>query len=351
MNAPPSLKLGHQTSSPSSSQPETMLTTVEEQRASSETTIFSIYSMYGEEQASRASWSGNGDRRSKDYPMLPPVNLGHPPNEHNSFLSADDSSLSGLGLVYYDRPPQSKPQPAIDLTDICRPSSSAGRFSPRVAPRFPPRPYSAYSPPATLEPPPSELLESSGTLAPAPVSPSLRPGGFRTHPPGLSQLSLRSRSISPNSRSSSQTSSLYPQYSITSINRELPSLPPSAPATPPSTPPPNLVQQPTSSVLLSPQNSVGLSTRRLQSNASSPSSKISLVPSEGEDFDSFHVRSTYAILEVSGVRGDGYEEGVERTRARLGSNRYSQLTAEISGREKARSFNPKEFELLATVDR
>jgi hypothetical protein len=41
----------------------------------------------------------------------------------------------------------------------------------------------------------------------------------------------------------------------------------------------------------------------------------SLVPSVGEDLDAFHVRNTYAQLEVSGVKGDGYEEGVERTRA------------------------------------
>ncbi|KAG8876702.1 hypothetical protein FRB97_003997 [Tulasnella sp. 331] len=35
-----------------------------------------------------------------------------------------------------------------------------------------------------------------------------------------------------------------------------------------------------------------------------------------EDVDSLHVRSTYARLEVTGVPGDGYQDGVERTRAK-----------------------------------
>lgn len=328
MNAPPPLVFGNQSSSPSStsttssSQPETVFT-VEEPRASSETTIFSIYSMYGEE-----SWSESGSRGSKDYPMLPPVSLSHLPCAHESFPS-QDSSLSGLGLVY--SLPQS--QQVIDLTDIAC-----------LAPAHPSPPVPRISPHS----PPSESLEPSGVPVRVPVSGHPTPGGLRAHPPRLSQSSLCSRSISPKSRPSSQTSSLYPHRSTVSISPELPSLPPSAPATPSSTPPPNSVQQLTPSVLLSPQNSARLSTGRLQS---SPSSKLSLVPSEGEDFDSFHVRSTYAILEVSGVRGDGYEEGIERTRARLGSNRHSQLTAEISAREKTKSLNPKEFELLGAVDR
>lgn len=39
--------------------------------------------------------------------------------------------------------------------------------------------------------------------------------------------------------------------------------------------------------------------------------------------DSFHVRSTYARLDVVGVAGDGWEEGVERTRERSKLNRKS----------------------------
>ena len=35
----------------------------------------------------------------------------------------------------------------------------------------------------------------------------------------------------------------------------------------------------------------------------------------------YHVRAIYAALDVSGVRGDAYEDGKEPTRARLGSDR------------------------------
>ncbi|KAJ4485562.1 rab-GTPase-TBC domain-containing protein [Lentinula aciculospora] len=83
-------------------------------------------------------------------------------------------------------------------------------------------------------------------------------------------------------------------------------------------------------------------------------SKTSLVPSEGEDMDSFHVRNTYAQLDISGVKGDGYEEGVERTRARIGDSRASQLNAEAAlgdGTEKTKELDPKEAQLLAVVDR
>ena len=70
--------------------------------------------------------------------------------------------------------------------------------------------------------------------------------------------------------------------------------------------------------------------------------------------DGFHVRNTYAQLEASGVKGDGYEEGVERTRARIGTSRTSQLQAEEAlgdGQEKKRSLDPREIQLLQSVDR
>jgi hypothetical protein len=86
----------------------------------------------------------------------------------------------------------------------------------------------------------------------------------------------------------------------------------------------------------------------------SPASKSSLVPSEGEDVDAFYVRNTYAELEMTGVKGDGYEEGLERTRARLGGSRASELMAEEAlddGTEKRRELSPKEIETLASLDR
>ncbi|KAG1781812.1 hypothetical protein EV702DRAFT_1073596, partial [Suillus placidus] len=92
----------------------------------------------------------------------------------------------------------------------------------------------------------------------------------------------------------------------------------------------------------------------LQSKLSSPSSKTSLVPSEGEDLDAFHVRSTYAHLNAIGVRGDGYEEGVERTRARIRASRGSELRAEaaLAGpSEKSRDLEAEELNVLSSLDR
>ncbi|KAI0067995.1 RabGAP/TBC [Artomyces pyxidatus] len=80
----------------------------------------------------------------------------------------------------------------------------------------------------------------------------------------------------------------------------------------------------------------------------------SMSPSQGEDPDSFHVRSTYAQLDVLGVKGDGYEEGVERTRARVGGSRASEiLAANAIGdeAEKKRELSAQEIEMLASLDR
>ncbi|KDQ63081.1 hypothetical protein JAAARDRAFT_121149 [Jaapia argillacea MUCL 33604] len=91
-----------------------------------------------------------------------------------------------------------------------------------------------------------------------------------------------------------------------------------------------------------------------RSPESSRSIARSVAPSEGEDIDSFHVRSTYAQLDMTGVKGDGYEEGVERTRARVGGSRMSELRAEQAigdGTEKAQELTPQEIELLSSVDR
>ncbi|KAF5368385.1 hypothetical protein D9758_002439 [Tetrapyrgos nigripes] len=83
-------------------------------------------------------------------------------------------------------------------------------------------------------------------------------------------------------------------------------------------------------------------------------SKVSLAPSEGEDLDAFHVRNTYAQLDVSGVKGDGYVEGVERTRARIGDSRASQANAAAAigdGTEKQGDLDPREVALLSNIDR
>ncbi|KAF7783974.1 hypothetical protein Agabi119p4_139 [Agaricus bisporus var. burnettii] len=312
----------------SSSPPETMFTTVDHQRTSSETSIFSIYSMYGDNHR-RTSWvppkcAVSNGRVSKELPTLSPI------------VDCRDSGLSlteEWGLAYND------PPHAIDLTDALHPGSVPLRSTLRAS-----RLVSPHSPP-------SEQLEDHRTLAHALAPPNGRPGESRSLSPGLSQLpgdTSRTRSTTPQSRRSSPIP--FPSHSrqSTASIRELPPLPPSTRTTPPSTPPSNLFR-PTSSPFLSPKPSVW-SPGNLQSNASSPSSRVSLVPSEGEDGDSFHVRRTYAILEVSGVKGDGYEEGVERTRARLGSNRQDQMEEEEMI-EQSKDLSPEEIKILSSVDR
>ncbi|KAF9820059.1 hypothetical protein IEO21_01721 [Rhodonia placenta] len=93
---------------------------------------------------------------------------------------------------------------------------------------------------------------------------------------------------------------------------------------------------------------------RVSSVVGSPPSVLSLAPSPDEDPDGFHVRSTYAQLEMCGVRGDGIEEGVERTRARVGGSRASELRAQEAlgdGYEKTRDLTPQELSMLSSLDR
>lgn len=159
------------------------------------------------------------------------------------------------------------------------------------------------------------------------------------------------RSGSPQSKFSSKGSSIrYQQRSLI----DLPPLPPSRQTTPPSSrPSPTL-----SSGLLTPQRSLKCDTEKPlpppQGSLRSPPSKVSLVPSEGEDSDAFHVRNTYAQLEAVGVKGDGYEEGIERTRARMGTSRQSQLQADAAlgdGTAKKKDLDVQEIQALRNVDR
>jgi hypothetical protein len=73
-------------------------------------------------------------------------------------------------------------------------------------------------------------------------------------------------------------------------------------------------------------------------------------PAPSEDPDAYFVRSTYARIEAQGgVPGDGFEEGVERTRTRLSLNRTGQLPEE--GLVKGKEIGEKEGELLRNMDR
>lgn len=83
------------------------------------------------------------------------------------------------------------------------------------------------------------------------------------------------------------------------------------------------------------------------SQATSVASTGSL-QAEGEEEDSFLVRSTYARLEVTGVTGDGWEDGVERTRERSKLGRRSMLFSTSSS---ADGLDDKEKDMRSNLDR
>ena len=158
------------------------------------------------------------------------------------------------------------------------------------------------------------------------------------------------------SRPASRSSSQHPQSSLLSQqNNNAHTSFPSPWATPPLSPSslPNTSQSPHLTVPSTPASS----PPRRPSKTSTPDSKhsqLSLVQSEGEDADAFYVRSTYAQLDMIGVKGDGVDEGVERTRARVGGSRASELRADealADEDEKTRDLTSKEIELLASLDR
>lgn len=208
------------------------------------------------------------------------------------------------------------------------------------------RPPSSYATPAH-----SDLFEDSRLTNGS----TLRTSDFSASSYAPAPSHSKTRSGSSHSKRSSRSSPLPTKEPF---NRDLPPTPSSVhhlPSSPPDvhpTPPPTPPRQPSPSLLPSP--SMKLHRKHIVPPISSPSSKVSLVPSEGEDMDAFHVRNTYAQLEASGVKGDGYEEGIERTRARIGTSRSSQLQADAAlgdGKEKTRDLDEKEIQVLKSVDR
>ena len=282
--------------------------------------IFSIYSMYGDEQNSRASTSWTGVSKHDRAHI---IDVALPDDTRMSSEAYENSDLA-----YYSPEPDTEPP-------IPTKRSTVGMgASPRasLATNSSPRPPSSYATPPSLRAP-SDLFEDPRLAT-------------RTSISTLSNSQEFTRSRSPYSKRSSQSSREQQDLSL----RDLPPLPPSTHPTPSPTPP---LRQPSPAGLLTPKVSMKFQWKH-PPPVSSPSSKVSLVPSEGEDMDGFHVRNTYAQLEVSGVKGDGYEEGVERTRARVGTSRASQLQAEEAlgdGHEKKRDLDLKEIQVLQSVDR
>lgn len=280
--------------------------TAEHDRSHSETTLFSIYSMY-----------------SSDPPPVPPkehipiVSVTRPESYRNSFRQSNGFSDSSLAYYDSDDPPKPPPRRTIDLT-------KAGVINgpQRISSLRPVSDYSASS--SSMRTPAEDRRASSG----------------HTHRTSLHSSRQSSRHSSPRPESL-----LAPSPVITSGQ-----------LTPPPTPPPAISISPSVSAaagLPSPA-SPSKPLKHPVSDYTYPGSKTSLVPSEGEDLDGFHVRNTYAQLEMCGVKGDGFDEGVERTRARIGPSRASQAFAENAigdGTEKSQELDPKEIQTLVAVDR
>jgi hypothetical protein len=146
-------------------------------------------------------------------------------------------------------------------------------------------------------------VESAGTqLPPYPSRDSFR----HDRPPS----GVRSKSTPPSRPSSSSVDvPAITHYPTPAPDRSTSG--PSHQSPPPQSPPQRLYATLQVNVHVPPHSHPSTSTSTLPPSPAPPR----------EGPDSYHVHATYAALDVSGVRGDGYEDGEELTRARLGSNR------------------------------
>ncbi|KAG8219387.1 RabGAP/TBC [Butyriboletus roseoflavus] len=300
------------------------------ERSSSETTIFTIYSMYGNDEQ-HASWSTSPFKNSSRELDL---SLGDSFTYNNSFFNHSNpypqhKHSTHIGLSTRSLPRTKLPNPH-ERAHLSSMSDTSAHL---------------------------EYARTSTQYATSPV-----PGDTLEHPPRSPRVSIsqnRPRSTvtsctsqadsepisSPQPLNSLPTPRSRPESVFRRSDSPLPdptlnSLPPKPPS---SLTPPQSTQTPSSST-----------GTRQHSKLSHPSSKTSLVPSEGEELDSFHVRSTYAQLDATGVRGDGYEDGVERTRARQRASRATEFRGDAvlaSPSEKSRELLVEEVNVLASLDR
>lgn len=322
----------HPRSSPSStasSVPEFYSSSsTDRERSSTESAIFTIYSMYGDDEE-QASWTASStfEDPSKELDL----SLGNS-FAYSNFFNQRTSYVSNTDTTYIDLSSDMKPFGKLsnphDRTRLSATSNGSANSSY-------PLPLSDRTSSSSHGRDTLELPTRSKRVPPIPT----RPKSALTSYSSSTDLDAVSPPVShltpPHSRSPSLLRS-----------REFPVPEPTLVLTPP---------QPTSSLIPPPSQTPSSSpTTKQQSKLSSPSSKVSLVPSEGEDLDAFHVRSTYAHLDAIGVKGDGYEEGVERTRARIRASRGSELRAEaaLAGpSEKSRELEPEELKVLSSLDR
>ena len=333
----PPTPVGYKDPSPSttaSSSPD--LSQPEKERGSSETTIFTIYSMYegakpGDE-ASKVAVTDFGPTLSNVRDGKNGSHVYQQPNlSTNSDVVYDGNSSEGNGHA------SSK---YMSATDLPARESVISNGSVHLS-YLDERPLSAHISSSGIR---NNAPKSSDTFRlskykdlPLPPDNPNRGSYLPTGTEMLRDFHLR-QPIHPRSETLSRRSVARNSGSPIPSVQGIP--------TPPRTWTPDLLSPPQPTLSPSPRGS--------SLKVASPGSKISLVPSEGEEVDAFYVRNTYAELEMTGVKGDGYEEGVERTRARTGGSRSSMLREEQAlgdGNEKTRELSRKELETLESLDR
>ena len=291
--------------SSSSTTPELTSSATERERSSTETCIFSIYSMYGEEES---TWTIPASTANCQSRHLQVEQQGRKSYVRASKLSLEDS---GYSETSYD------PRFSKHLLQMEPGRESNGTALLAYADDDPRTSYHSID----QKNPPSRPQSQRLSIVSQQTSTVFSPTPF---PTGVEPSSLTDES--------SDSSADQPFLTPPSPSKPIP--PASSPRVSAVLPPPSL---------------------RESAPPSSPHlSQIVVTLHDGEDEDAFHVRRTYAELEVVGVRGDGYAEGVERTRARVGSNRESGIRAlEALGdiAEKKRDLTPREIEILASLDR
>ncbi|KAG9042460.1 hypothetical protein FS837_010837 [Tulasnella sp. UAMH 9824] len=312
------------TSSSSSTNPESAFSalllpsarpSVDSNRSSGEYTAATIFSMYSD---NRQSILGGVEKENDDLSSglasdarLSYTSPSPPPRQSSSRGTSSYQDESGHLSVGTSTAGYTAGKHALrtSMLDYHRPTSSrpTSRLTPRLSDS--PEQYSTPLPPPTLE-----TAVQPATPVSAPPSPPFN--ATRTVDPGQ----RTSRSPSPKLH-------LLPVPDRLSVSR------PASAAS----------DQDYETPLPSPSTSASYRT---------PSVSPSGVPSDngdgGEDVDSFYVRSTYARLEQSGVPGDGYEEGVERTRARAPAKAQKRATV---FNEKLGELSTQEIEMLSSLDR
>lgn len=292
---------------------------IDQERSSSETTIVTIYSMYGEDVNSPPTHSHLKQPSNGDDTMQ--IQHSH---SGTSYYSASSDS----------RPPSKRATPIARISATVTQSSARDSSSSDASSIYgglsTDRSHQRHHRTSSQPKGPRERHSraSSNSLA--------RPNG--SHDGDARHLTPTPTPTPPRTRPSSQFSQNGNGASPPNEKRQ------SVRATPPLSPSlsPNLSPPPIPDSFYQ-THTLGRTK-----------SKISIAPSEGEDPDSWHVRSTYAHLDLLGVKGDGYVEGVERTRARLGQSRASEIMGEGAlgtDADKKRELSPQEVEMLASLDR